>query len=172
MTQLHHVRILIPLVAGASAIVSTVIIHALVVNVSIRFVRRERRLGRTGVGFWLDFAIVSLALCLAAVAHLLEIGVWAVLFVVCGEFSAFGAAFYHSAVNYTTLGYGDVIMTPSWVLLGPLEAANGTLMFGVTTAMVFFLTQRLIQKRFGEFGEVASLGPVVVHKHFTSTPAK
>jgi Ion channel len=32
---------------------------------------------------------------------------------VCGEFPSFGSAYYHSAVNYTTLGYGDVIMSPS-----------------------------------------------------------
>ena len=30
-------------------------------------------------------------------------------------------AFYSSAENYTTLGYGDVIMSPAWRLLGPLE---------------------------------------------------
>ena len=54
-------------------------------------------------------------------AHLIEIAIWAVLFLVCGEFFNFGTAYYHSAVNYTTLGYGDVIMTPSWRMLGPLR---------------------------------------------------
>jgi len=147
MTQIQRMPILIPLVVGATAIVCTILIHALAVNVSINFVRHERRIGRTGAGFWIDVAIVSLAVSFAFLAHLLEIGLWAVLFVICGEFSAFSAAYYHSAVNYTTLGYGDVIMTPSWVLLGPLEAANGMLMFGVTTAMIFFLIQRLIQIR-------------------------
>jgi hypothetical protein len=51
-------------------------------------------------------------------------------------------------VNYTTLGYGDVIMSPSWRLLGPLEGADGALMFGVSTAMIFSVTQRLILARF------------------------
>jgi Ion channel len=147
MTQINSIPILIPLVVGTIAIVCTILIHALAVNVSISFVRHERRLGRTGAGFWIDVAIVALAVSFAFVAHLLEIGLWAVVFVICGEFSTFGVAYYHSAVNYTTLGYGDVIMTPSWALLGPLEAANGMLMFGVTTAMIFFLIQRLIQTR-------------------------
>ena len=71
-----------------------------------------------------------------------------ILFVICGEFSELGAAYYHSAVNYTTLGYGDLIMTPSWRMLGPLEAANGMLMFGVSTAIIFAVIQRLIQARF------------------------
>jgi hypothetical protein len=67
---------------------------------------------------------------------------------ICGEFHEFGVAYYHSAVIYTTLGYGDVIMTPAWKLLGPLEAADGCLMFGVTTAMIFTVILRLIQTRF------------------------
>ena len=68
----------------------------------------------------------------------------------CGEFPTLGAAFDHSAVNYTTLGYGDVVMTPAWRLLGPLEAATGNLMFGVSTATIFAVIQGLIRTRFGE----------------------
>jgi hypothetical protein len=93
-------------------------------------------------------AIVALVISFVFVAHLLEIAVWAVLFLLCGEFPEFGAAYYHSAVNYTTLGYGDVIMTPLWRLLGPLEAANGMLMFGVSIAIIFAVMQRLIEARF------------------------
>ena len=72
----------------------------------------------------------------------------AVLLVLCGEFQAFGTAYYHSAVNYTTLGYGDLLLTPSWRLLGPLEATNGALMFGVSAAMVFAVIQRLVLARY------------------------
>jgi hypothetical protein len=49
-----------------------------------------------------------------------------------------------------TLGYGDLIMSPKWKLLGPLEAANGILMFGVSTAMIFTLILRLTQARFAD----------------------
>jgi hypothetical protein len=86
-----------------------------------------------------------LAMSFMFVAHLIEISVWAALFILCGEFREFGIAYYHSAVNYTTLGYGDLIMSPSWRLLGPLEAADGALMFGVSTAMVFTVILRLIR---------------------------
>ena len=71
------------------------------------------------------------------VAHLLEIALWAVVFIICGEFHDFGIAYYHSAVNYTSLGYDDVVLAPSWRLLGPFEAANGLLLFGLSTAMIF-----------------------------------
>jgi Ion channel len=107
-------------------------------------------LGRAGTGFWTDVARVTVVLSIALLAHLVEIAAWALLFMLCGEFHEFGAAFYHSAVNYTTLGYGDVIMTLSWRLLGPLEAANGMLMFGVSTAMIFAVIQQLIYTRYDD----------------------
>ena len=148
MPQTHRVAILIPLAVGASAVICTIVIHALAVAATVNFVRREKRLGREGAGLWTNLAIVALALSFALVAHLIEIAFWAVLFVICGEFQEFGIAYYHSAVNYTTLGYGDLIMSPSWRLLGPLEAADGTLMFGVSTAIIFAVIVRLVQAQF------------------------
>jgi hypothetical protein len=84
---------------------------------------------------------------------MIEVAVWELLFMMCGEFQDFGAAYYRSAVNYSTLGYGDVIMSLSWKLLGPLEAADGSLMFGVSTAMIFAVILRLIKTRFADLRE-------------------
>jgi hypothetical protein len=134
--------------AHACVVVCTIFIHALAVSAKVSFVRYEKKLGREGVNPWIDIAIVALAMSVVLVAHLIEIALWAVLFIICKEFPDFGTAYYHSAVSYTTLGYGDPIMTPSWKLLGPLEAADGMLMFGVSTAIIFAVIQRLIQARF------------------------
>jgi len=136
------------LAIGVSTVACTIVIHAMALSATLNFIRREKKRGREGVSFWGDLAIVARVISFALLAHLMEIALWAVLFMICGEFREFGVAFYHSAVNYTTLGYGDVIMTPSWRLLGPLEAANGALMFGVSTAMIFAVIQWLVQARF------------------------
>ena len=114
----------------------------------IHYLRRARRLGRFGAGFWQDLTIVAGATQLALMAHLVEVAAWAVVFQLCGQFPDFAAAFYHSAENYTTLGYGDVVMSASWRLLGPLEAADGMLMFGVSTGMIFAVITRLIQTKY------------------------
>ncbi len=148
MTQTHRVAILIPLAVGAIVVLCTIFIHALAVDATVIFVRREKRLGREGRGLLTDLVIVALAISFTFVAHLIEVALWAVLFVICGEFQEFGIAYYHSAVNYTTLGYGDLIMSSSWKLLGPLEAADGTLMFGVSTAIIFAVIVRLVQAKF------------------------
>jgi len=150
MTQVHQVAIFKPLTVGAGAVLCTVFIHSLALGATVNFFRRETRLGRAGMRYLIDLTIVVLVLSFAFVAHVIEIAVWAWLFMICGEFHEFGAAYYHSAVNYSTLGYGDVIMSPSWKLLGPLEAADGSLMFGVSTAMIFAVILRLLETRFAD----------------------
>ena len=148
MPQTHRIAILLPLAVGVVTVICTVFIHALPLRATVNFIRREQKLGRTGAGFWTDIWIVARAVMYALVAHLVEIALWALLFLICGEFADFGTAFYHSAVNYTSLGYGDLIMSPAWKLLGPLETANGMLLFGVSTAMVFAVIQRLVESRY------------------------
>jgi hypothetical protein len=151
--QAQGIALLLPLTVGAGAILCTIVIHGLVFIAVVHFVRREERLAYAGTGFWGDIVIVGLVTCFALAAHLAEIAVWAALFMGCGEFREFGTAYYHSAVNYTTLGYGDLIMSVRWRMLGPLEAANGMVMFGVTTALVFGVIQRLLQARFPDLND-------------------
>jgi Ion channel len=150
MTQNHQFAILFPLVVGVGPVACTIFVHGLAVAATVNFLRHERKLGRAGAGALIDLAIVALVISFAFIAHLIEIALWAVLLVLCGEFQEFGTAYYHSAVNYTTLGYGDVLLSPLWRLLGPLEATNGALMFGVSTAMVFAVIQRLVLARFAD----------------------
>jgi hypothetical protein len=150
MTQIHEVAISKPLAVGLVTVLCTFVIHALAIAANVRFFRFERKHRGAGTDLFVNLAIFVQAMALAFVAHLIEIALWAALFVICGEFKGFAAAFYHSAVNYSTLGYGDVIMSPSWKLLGPLEAADGALMFGVSTAMIFAVIQRLILTRFAD----------------------
>ena len=104
--------------------------------------------GAAGASFWIDVVIVVRTISYSMAAHPVEAGLWAALFVACGEFPDMGTAYYHSAVNYTTLGYGDMVMSPARRLLGPLEAAYGMLMFGVSTAMMFAVILKLVETRF------------------------
>ena len=55
-------------------------------------------------------------------------------------------ATYFSFVTFTTLGYGDVVLSDRWRLLSSLEAANGIIMFGWTTAVVMAVVQRSFAK--------------------------
>jgi Ion channel len=148
MKNLHPIALLDPMAVGVVAVICTILIHALPLSATVRFVSRQKRLGRVGISFWVDTGIAVRALLFALAAHLVEMAFWAALFMICGEFSDFGTAYYQSAVNYTSLGLDDIIMSPNWRLLGPLETADGMLLFGVSTAMIFAVIQRLVEARY------------------------
>jgi hypothetical protein len=83
-----------------------------------------------------DILFLSTVFLLMSAGNFIQIAIWASLFVLLGEFDAFPTALYHSCVNFAGLGYGDIVMSERWRLLGPLEAANGILMFGLSTAVM------------------------------------
>ena len=100
-----------------------------------RYVRfKQTHSGRETWAF--DIILLSMVMLLMLFSNFAQMCIWALLFMLLGEFSAFGPALYFSAVNFATLGYGDIVMTDRWRLLGPLEAATGILMFGVSTAVM------------------------------------
>jgi hypothetical protein len=90
--------------------------------------------------------MIVITLVMAA-AHLMEIALWAIAFRAISKISTFEKAFYFSAQNYTTLGYGDIVPSDRWRLLGPLEAINGLLLFGLSTAVMFAALSRLVSGR-------------------------
>ncbi len=55
-------------------------------------------------------------------------------------------AFYFSMVTFTTVGYGDVVLTGQWRTLASIQAANGVIVFGWTTALIFVFIQRVYNK--------------------------
>jgi hypothetical protein len=87
--------------------------------------------------------MLGIVLAMLFAGHVLQFATWAFLFLAVREFADFQTAFYHSVVNFTSLGYGDIVMSPRWRLLGALEAANGILMFGLTTGGLLALMSRL-----------------------------
>jgi Ion channel len=77
--------------------------------------------------------------------NLVQISLWGALFMYLGEFNELYPAIYHSAVNFASLGYGDIVMSTQWKLLGPLEAVNGVLMLGMSAAALMAILQEIIR---------------------------
>ncbi len=101
---------------------------------------------RNTEGFGFDTYAISIVLMLLFAGHLFQIAIWAILFMYLGEFSDFLTAFYHSTVNFASLGYGDIVMSEKWRLLGALEASNGVLMFGLSAGTILSVMSRLFAR--------------------------
>ncbi|MBK0400424.1 two pore domain potassium channel family protein [Limibaculum sp. M0105] len=68
---------------------------------------------------------------------------WAGLFRALVAFDTLEEALYFSTVTFTTLGYGDIVLGPEWRLLSAFASANGTIIIGWTTALVFLTVQHV-----------------------------
>ena len=92
-------------------------------------------------------ALVTTAVVLLSL-HIVEVIIWAVVYLQAMPQDAlwtFEQAVYFSFVTFTTLGYGDITLRPEWRLLSGIEALNGILLIGWSTAFLFAVLQRIWQ---------------------------
>jgi hypothetical protein len=130
------------LCAGALSL-ANLTLQALAAAALVRWLPALVRQTVPNAPFWGAAGVLGIALLALVVSAAVQIALWAAAFVLCGEFADFETAYYHSAVNFTTLGYGDIVMSRRWRLLGPLEAVNGSLMLGLSAAMLFTILARV-----------------------------
>ena len=76
--------------------------------------------------------------------HAAEIVVWALAYSLVDATPEDADRVYFAFVNYTTLGYGDVVPVRRWNLLGPMTAMNGVLLFGWSTAVIFEVLRKAL----------------------------
>lgn len=126
------------------------LIHALFMAVGHQALdKRLARIGSTRRPFyrtvliWLIIMWMFLAICFEASA-------WSLVYLAIPAISALPdlqTAFYFSMVTYTTLGYGDVVLLGDWRILSAIQAANGVIIFGWTTALIFYFIQRVYRPK-------------------------
>ena len=138
---------LMPFMVATVLLFGSLLVYGTAIHLIVRVVVRLIRSGSSDLGFWKSTAVMAIVTLITAAAHLTQIAVWAVAFLLCGQVSTFEAAFYFSAQNFTALGYGDVLPSQRWRLLGPLEAVNGLLFFGLSAAVLFAILSNLISER-------------------------
>lgn len=127
---------LLNLLTGLPVMLLCLLLQANFLNISLRQYARFRLAQRGSDTTWVNVLLLSTVMLLMLLGNFAQMIIWAGLFMLLGEFSDFATALYHSGVNFVTLGYGDIVMSTRWRLLGPLEAANGILMFGVSTSVM------------------------------------
>jgi hypothetical protein len=93
--------------------------------------------------------IVSFVTLWMFLAIMLEAWIWALVYLydpLITVLSDLETALYFSMVTFTTLGYGDVVLTGKGRALATIQAANGVIIFGWTTALIFYFIQKVYKK--------------------------
>ncbi len=88
----------------------------------------------------------SLIVLIMFAASFLEVLAWASTFMYLEAIQNLEEALYFSIVTFTTLGYGDITLSDTYRLLASLEAANGIIIFGWSTAITIAVVQKFYLK--------------------------
>ncbi len=135
------------LIVGLPAMLLCLVLQVTFTFWAVRYYMRASGTITAAAGTRVQIRPLLLVMLILTGGNLLQITLWGALFLALGEFTEFYEAVYHSAVNFASLGYGDIVMSKSWKLLGPLEAVNGVLMIGMSGAALMAVLQQLIRKQ-------------------------
>ena len=145
--EVEFPQMILPHMVATVLLFSSLLAYGTAMHLIVRVMVRVIRSGSSELGFWKSTALMAIVTAITAAAHLAQIALWAVAFLLCGQVSTLEMAFYLSAQSFTALGYGDVLLSERWRLLGPLEAINGLLFFGLSAAVLFAIMSNLIPER-------------------------
>lgn len=115
-----------------------------------RYVKLRRTQNLAISNQWHEIRLLAMVMLVMLFGNYVQMAIWALVLQMLGEFEDFGKAMYFSGVTFSTLGYGDVVLSEKWRLLSPLEAGNGILMFGVTTSVMTAAVMDIIKDHLAE----------------------
>jgi hypothetical protein len=119
-------------------IVATLLLH--VVGLALINMRMVRMLNRVRPGrefFPMFVSVIGITALLAILLLAFEAALWAVAYRSLGALPDGRAAMLYSLNAFTAYGHTELVLAPHWRLMGALEALNGMLLFGLTTAFLY-----------------------------------
>jgi hypothetical protein len=126
---------------GTGLIGATVVVQAAFMLAGLRVLEHLRTHERAFRHHHATLIIVGFVLFMF-IAVVLDVWMWAGVYLSIGAISSLEEALYFSTTTFTTIGYGDIVLSPAWRLLASFEGANGMIIFGWTTALVIAAIQR------------------------------
>jgi hypothetical protein len=129
---------------GLPLIVLTVVIHVfglLLINQKIDYL--ENKVAKRHSYPVTFVMIIGATALLATLLHGIEGLIWAVAYLVVGALPDYSSAILYSLSAMTSYGHANLVLEKRWQLMGALEALNGMLLFGLTTAFLFSIMQRV-----------------------------
>jgi hypothetical protein len=132
---------------GLPLIIFTVILHAYCLGLlNAKITARLNKRGRLGSALSApSFLIGGTALSLT-VLHGAEGVIWAMAYRLLGASTDNKSAMLYSLNALTSYGHEELHLAPHWKMMGALEALNGWILFGLTTAFLFTVVQSVWQR--------------------------
>ena len=128
---------LVQLSIGAGLIVTGILMHTAALDLIASRVRVVAEAHAVPLPARTRMYLLVFASLATFLSHIIQIWVWALVYIAAGEFGSIEPALYFSTVAFTTLGLGDIVVSEQWRLLASFEAAAGLFLFGLSTAFLF-----------------------------------
>ena len=130
---------------GGGVTLANITIHALIMTTVIRVAKAAgaRRIRHPSLFL---IAVMIPTVSVLMITHAIEVLVWALVYWIVDAAPPEANLVYFAFVNYATLGYGDIVPVKRWLLLGPITAMNGALLFGWSTAIMFEVLRRALAR--------------------------
>ncbi len=139
--------IITQLLIGSIILILTVIIHAYALDKIITNGKRIESLSQKITKKNCKIPLVTIVILLVFSAHVIQMWLWAFAYLIfTDEFTNIEQAIYLSISSFTTVGFGDIVMSEKWRILSGVEAANGFILFGWSTAFIFEIIAQIYRR--------------------------
>ena len=119
-------------------IVLTLILHVTgLALINVRMVRMIGAIQKNRQFFAMFVSVMGVTTLLAILLLGFEATLWAAAYRSLGALPDGRTALLYSLNAFTAYGNSDLVLAPHWRLMGALEALNGVLLFGLTTAFLY-----------------------------------
>ena len=139
MTQ----QLAIQIGVGVAMMGLTMFMHAVGLGGLMVFMHANLDRLRWGRSWYVKGATMVATLLGLVALHLLEILAYALLYLGVDAVDGFDSAFYFSTASYSTAGIGELVVDDDWRVLGAMEALNGFLLIGWSTALFVSVVLRV-----------------------------
>lgn len=137
----------LPIIISLGILTLTILVHGWGTIFLVQFLFKKHNKVEAAWSFVKAMRILCSSAIVLVVLHFLEIMIWAVFFLIIPDvehITTIEQAIYFSMITYTTVGYGDLVLTPFWRIMSGFEAMNGILLFGWSSALFFSIVQKIL----------------------------
>ncbi|GAA6183956.1 MULTISPECIES: ion channel [Alteromonadaceae] len=124
------------IVIGSVIIILTIIVQVIFLGILSSRFDQIRKMDSKDYRHIKSPIIIILSVLWIVLGLTIDMWIWAFAFLLVGEFSELEESLYFAIASFTTLGFGDVILSQQWRIMGALSAVNGLLVFGLNAAFL------------------------------------
>lgn len=126
----------IQLLLGALMIVLTTVVQVIMMGTLDAYFSRIRQTITSDSRTLRNILLISISVLWLVLGITISTFFWAVAFLYVEELKSMEEALYFSIASFTTLGYGDILLSHEWRIFGSISAVNGLIVFGLNTAFL------------------------------------